>query len=318
MSKFIKPASILFYLLSFVAFVLLGATLAAVTGAAKGHGLAGGAIVLGYGIMFGFFALIGSIIMVYRSTQKAIVIGNIVLFVLLILIASILFVRQKIRKNNADEKIKTQITTDLIHPVVYQNVKSNIHRTDEKSLGLGFFSPNYFEYPVLYFYGNPNYSKALQDHFPTDSIVFIQNEHGHFEISCAPPWLQPEYLKLDYGILYFNLQSLGKEFVEITVNTTPQNTAFVSRFEGNIILWPEFLLQVYSIEMLPENPQTLKVKPLDHAGGVNDEYEFLQPVSIKNEWIQVELQDKNLKAITTGWLRWKKDEKLLISYSMLC
>lgn len=313
MSKFIKPASILFYLLSFVAFVLLGATFAAVTGAAKGQGLAGGAIVLGYGIMFGFFALIGAIIMVYRSNQKAIVIGNIVLFVLLILIASILFVRQKIRKNNANEKIKTQITTDLIHPVVYENVKSNITRTDEKSLGLGFFSPNFYEYPVLYFYGNPNYLKASQDHFPTDSIVFIQNEHGHFEISYAPPWLQPEHLKLDYGILYFNLQSLGKEFVEITVNTTTQNTAYVSRFEGNIILWPEFLLQVYSIEMPPENPQTLKVKPLDHAGGVNDEYEFLQPVSIKNEWIQVELQDKNLKAITTGWLRWKKDEKLLIS-----
>ncbi len=318
MSKFIKPSSILLYLLSFVVFVILGATFAGLTGAADGQGLAGGAIVLGYGIMFGFFAIVVSIFMVYRSNQKTIHVGNVILFVLLLLLITILFIRQKMRKNKADEEVQSRVTTELFHPAVYNDLKIAFSQTPENPLGLGFFSPNFYEYPVLYFYGNPNLSKTAQDNFRMDSIVFSQSDPGNYSISYAPPWLQPNHMKMDYGILYFRVQSLGKEFIEITVNTSTQKTTFVNRFEGNIILWPEFLLRVYSIEILPENPQTIKVKPLDYAGEVNNDYDILQPISIKDEWIQVELQNKNLKPITIGWLRWKKDEKLLITYSLLC
>lgn len=80
MSKFIKPSSILFYLLSFVVFVIIGATYAALSGAADGQGLAGGAIVLGYGIMSGLIAIVVAIILVYSVSHKAIVIGNRIFF----------------------------------------------------------------------------------------------------------------------------------------------------------------------------------------------------------------------------------------------
>ncbi len=318
MSKFIKPSSILFYLFSFLVFVILGAMFAAFSGAADGQGLAGGAIVLGYGLMAGFFAIVVSIVLVYSVSHKVIIIVNRILFLLLLALIAMLFVRQKMRKNKTDDENISRKTTDVIHPVVYEDVKNEFPQAEDKPLGMGFFSPNFYEYSVLYFYGNPNLSKTTQDHSPTDSIVFTQTDHGNYDISYAPPWLHPEHLKLDYGILYFRIQTLGAEFIEVTVNTITQNTAYVDRFEGNITLWPEFLLKVYSIETLPENPQTIKVKPLEYAGEVRNEYEFLQPLSINNEWIQVELHDKDLKPITKGWIRWKKDEKLLISYSLLC
>jgi hypothetical protein len=318
MSKFIKPSSILFYLLSFLVFVIIGAAFAGLTGAAEGQGLAGGAIVLGYGIMFGFFAIIAAIVLVYSIPNKVIVIGNRVLFLLLLVLIAILFIRQKQRIKAKEDEAQSRKTTDFIKPAVYTEVKNNFPQTDENSIGMGFFSPNFYDYPVMYFYGNPNLSKTTQDNFRTDSIAFTQSDPGNYSISYAPPWLQPNHMKMDYGILYFEVQTLGMEFIEITVNTSTQRTSYVSRFEGNIILWPEFLLRVYAIEMIPGSPQTIRVNPLDYAGEVNNEYEFLQPISIKNEWLQVELQDKNLQPITTGWLRWKKEEKLLISYSLLC
>jgi hypothetical protein len=318
MNKFIKPASILFYLLSFLVFVILGASFAGITGAADDQGLAAGAIVLGYGIISGFVAIIASIVLVSRISHKFIIIANRILFLLFLVLIAMLFVRQKMRKKAKDNEMQTRVTTEIIHQAVYTEVENSLPQTDENPLGMGFFSPNFYEYPVLYFYGSPNLSKPSQDNFRMDSIVFTQSDPGNYSISYAPPWLQPNHMKMDYGILYFQVQTLGLEFIEITVNTTTQKTAYVSRFEGNIILWPDFLLRVYSIEMIPEKPQTIRVNPLDYAGEVNNEYEFLQPVSIKNEWILVELQDKNLKPITKGWIRWKKDEKLLISYSLLC
>ena len=318
MSKFIKPTSILLYLLSFVVFVILGATYAALSGAADGQGLAGGAIVLGYGIMFGFFAIVVSIFIVYQSSQKTIYVGVVILFVLLLLLIAILFIRQKMQKNKVDEEVQFKVSTEIFHAAVYKELKNEFSQNTEIPLGLGFFSPNFYEYPVLYFYGNPDFSKTLHDNFHMDSILFTQSEPGNYNISYAPPWLQPNHIKMDYGILYFRVQSLGKEYIEITVNTSTQKTSYVNRFGGNIILWPEFLLNVYSIEILPENQQTIKIKPQDNAGEVNFDYDILQPISIKNEWIQVQLQDKNLNPITTGWLRWKNNEKLLISYSLLC
>ncbi|MCB0306679.1 MAG: hypothetical protein KDI38_23150, partial [Calditrichaeota bacterium] len=64
MKVYFKPSSILFYLLSALLFFLLGTVLAGIAGAGKGQGLAGGAIVLGYGVMAGCFALIAAIVTV--------------------------------------------------------------------------------------------------------------------------------------------------------------------------------------------------------------------------------------------------------------
>ncbi len=56
-------AKLLFYLLSSFLFFFIGMVLAGISGVAKGQGLAGGAIILGYGVMSGAIALIASIIL---------------------------------------------------------------------------------------------------------------------------------------------------------------------------------------------------------------------------------------------------------------
>ena len=60
MKNFFKPARLAFYLLMLVGFFFLGLYFAALIDAGKGQGLAGGAIVLGYGILFGGVAFLAS------------------------------------------------------------------------------------------------------------------------------------------------------------------------------------------------------------------------------------------------------------------
>ncbi|GAB3650388.1 hypothetical protein GCM10028791_17520 [Echinicola sediminis] len=67
--------------------------MASLLGAADGQGLAGGAIVLGYGLMTGLGALFVGIAVVYWLERRNIILFNKVLAVLLLLFVGLLFFR---------------------------------------------------------------------------------------------------------------------------------------------------------------------------------------------------------------------------------
>jgi hypothetical protein len=92
MKKLIKPVNLLFYILTFLVFFMVGLTFGGITGAAEGQGLVGGAILFWYGIIFAFVAFIGSLFIAYHGTPKTVVVSNRILgFVFLIFIAVFLF-----------------------------------------------------------------------------------------------------------------------------------------------------------------------------------------------------------------------------------
>ncbi len=86
MKKLIKPACLLLYLLSLLVFFLLGASAAGLAGAAEGQGLAGAAIVIGYGIMAGLAALVAALFVAYYATRRAILLANRVLGVVFLVL----------------------------------------------------------------------------------------------------------------------------------------------------------------------------------------------------------------------------------------
>lgn len=85
MKKLLKPANIAFYFLMFLVFAMLGLFYAGFIDAGKNQGLAGGAIVLGYGLLFGGLAFIASFFIAYRLEVKKTVRINWVLLVTLLI-----------------------------------------------------------------------------------------------------------------------------------------------------------------------------------------------------------------------------------------
>lgn len=322
MKKLIKPASLLLYLLSLLAFFFAGVYYAVITEAAKDQGLAGGAIVLGYGVMFGFFAFVIALFVAYYATHKTIVIANRILAIIVVIFITVSVYRhmtnQKettVRYEESRPKLQFRFTTSFAYLPVDSAFNHPAQDTDTP-MGLGFFKPDFFNFSVFYFYGNPNLQKSVQEHTPTDSIVFKRLEYG-FDIQYAPPWLVPDHLKLDYDMFYFRVQSVGQDFVEVVVNTHTQTTAYVNRYAGETIYWPDFLLNINSVEFIDAEAQPVRIKPLLHAGEVNTSYDFMRPLLIQNDWMFVELQNDNFQSVDKGWIQWKKDGKLLITYSLL-
>jgi hypothetical protein len=327
--QMLKPYSFLLYFLAILTFFFVGLTYAGIIEAGKNQGLAGGAIVLGYGVMGAFFGFLMALFLANKTNRKIIFRLNIILAILCVGFYSYYHLkyleRQKAKalEKQHIELPKKPIPTKPVVPeaepmamLVPNGFKKNVFNQENED-GLGMFKPNFGEQQVLYFYGNPYLGKALIEHTPYDSITFQKKEYGGYSIATAPPWLVPDHLKLDYDLLYFKVQSVTQEFVEVTVNTLTEQTAFVSKYDGAIAYWPEFLLSVHSVEFPNPETETIYVKPLEYAGKVDIAYSFMKPLRISNEWMFVELQDDDFKSLGTGWIKWIADGKLLVQYALL-
>jgi hypothetical protein len=342
----VKPYSFLLYFLAFIASFFIGVTFAGILEAGKGQMLAGGAIVLGYGVIGAFIGLILAIFIAIKTNRSFIMKLNIFLALAIVAFFSYYTINyQKRQKEKEKEKIEyenkrqerrlkknpttpakeveplneketSSINYNHANLLALLTEKNNLSQGNS-DMSLGIFSPNMHENKTLYFYGNINYEKALDEHIPTDSITFKHDKYNNIEIATAPPWLVPEHLKLDYGILCFKVKTVIRDFAEVEVNKTNGQTSYISPEAGNIQYWPEFLLHVHSIEFLNPETQKAKSRPFDYADKVNLNFELMQPIAIKQDWIMVELKDNSYNKIGTGWVKWRENGKLLIRYSLL-
>jgi hypothetical protein len=309
--KLLKPMNLLLYFLSVLNFFFIGILYAVLTDAAKGQGLAGGAIVLGYGVMGSVIGLMIAVILAYYFEEKHIIIFNKILsiiFALFIFITAFRFFTREEKEEYISPKRQ-------VAPIA-SAANLNQDQLQHNKMGLGMAAPNFFENKVLYFYGNPNLDKPISDHTPTDSVVFVQTEIG-FHIAEAPPWFVPAHLKMDYEILILRIKSMQYDFAEVVVNENNGQTSYIDRNKCRIKFFPEFILSVNTLMPINPNDNLIRIKPLSHAEPISTEYDFLRPIRITQEWVYVELLDNNFKPNGRGWIRWNKDGVLLVTYSLL-
>lgn len=303
-----KWGRILFVILALPVTMFLGMAFAGLSGAAAGQGLAGGAIVLGYGVIFAAIGLILSLVIVRQISVSNLRIANIGLLIAIIGIAIFAWVRIETKKKARSDADRESQAVPM---------RMNACPSSPGEMGMGFFKPNVFDHPVLYVFGPPARGKTIQDLSPQDSIVFGKTEFGSTDILSAPPWLVPAHMKLDYDIFYLKVVGLTREMVECEVNAINGETRFFDRRSGQVIPWSDFLLGIHSVEWPDGGPGIVRVKPLTHASAVLTEYTFMHPVMIRGEWLQVELMNDDYDEVGKGWIRWTDREKLLVNYSLL-
>ncbi|WP_178987006.1 hypothetical protein [Winogradskyella schleiferi] len=325
--QMLKPYSFLLYFLSIIAFFFIGLTYAGIVEAGKNQGLAGGAIVVGYGVMATAIGLIIALVVANKATRKTIFNLNIILALCIVAFYAYYHIKYlerqkgKVQDRQETEQPKKQTAPNTIASAEAKSI-AMLFRNDKKAqskskMGLGLFSPNMLENKTLFFYGNLNLEKPITEHTPTDSITFKRSKYGSFNIATAPPYLVPEHLKLDYDILYFKVVSVSQDFLEIVVNSKTQQTAYVNKQAGEFQFWQAFLLSVNSVEFAKPDIQNIYIKPLSNSGMVNQPYSFMKPLKVKQSWMHVHLLNDAFKTVGKGWIKWQDHEKLLITYNLL-
>tara|TARA_R110002020_G_scaffold138817_1_gene309317 strand:+ start:659 stop:1345 length:687 start_codon:yes stop_codon:yes gene_type:complete len=192
----------------------------------------------------------------------------------------------------------------------------NIDYAQNKEMNMGFYSPDFINIDKLYFYDVPNRQKISGQETPIDSLTFGKDQYNNYALLSAPTWFQPIHDKLDYAIFYLKLKRLGRDYFEVIVNETTGKTAYVSRESGQAILWPEFLLNIHSVEFISDTQKVFDNPNIKSAGRSYDR-PFFRSRYIEGDWMEVEILDDDFKVIGRGWIRWKENGKLLINYNLL-
>lgn len=283
-----------------------------------GSGLAGGAIVLMSGIAGAGFALIASLFTMNRINKKLL---SKILWILVVLnliplswVAYRIITKTTKREQLPPQKTKPHTSTTDILAYNFEN-KETVNDTE---MGLGMAAPDFYDQKVFYFYNGPNLQKSIPDHTATDSIVFRESDHHHFEITYAPPWFYPASLKLDYEILYLKIIAMNRDWVQVEVNKKTGLSSWINPSSARLMMWPEFLLTVHSVELKNPADNPVRARPFLHSDPVlKQEHSFLKPVLIKDQWMQVELLQDNFEKTGGGWIRWQDGKSLLVSYNLL-
>ncbi|MGB4838353.1 MAG: hypothetical protein WBP08_05095 [Saprospiraceae bacterium] len=152
MKRLITPASILFSFLMVIVFFLLGIYVSKLVGADKNQMLAGGAIVLFYGLVSSGIAFILSLFIAYKVNQNTLINFNKALGVLFFLLVSITAYNYITREKKEDPATgypnkTTSPVNNNITTIAYQAAENPdlSQHTSDASMGIGMFKADFYE-----------------------------------------------------------------------------------------------------------------------------------------------------------------------------
>ncbi|HLG40239.1 MAG TPA: hypothetical protein VI461_11245 [Chitinophagaceae bacterium] len=287
--------------------------------APSGSGFTGPAIAFGYGIGGLLTGLIAGILLIRVLKQPGFRIALIITVITSLLLTGWIIYRVRSSKDqqnntaiNFEHRNNQKINAGFLHTALFENNDPAL------STGMGIAKPHLSDGKLIYFYHLLPIGMQPYQIRPVDSIRIIKGVH-HFEISYAPPWFFPEIMKLDYDILLLRALTISRDWMEVVVNRQTGQTYWIAAADAEYTEWSAFLLNVYDVELTDPETNPLRFKPLNDASIVatTPQRFSLKPLAIHGDWMMVPTLGLADRIMPYGWIRWRKDDKLLITYSLL-
>jgi len=320
MKKFVVGFCLVVSLL-FIGF-LAGGTTAKYFFVNEGDGLAGAGTAAVLALFGAAVGLVTSIVLLRKLEEKTKMVLAAFMFVVSLILWAVFHQQYKQRQaereqENAElfgDRMPSRLVAAAMEPKP-STTAMDLRLADGTQMGNGVVSISPEDGRVLRFYGRPQHHELPENLQTIDSLTFKTTRH-YIEMATAPPWFVPLYMKLDYGILQLVAVTVQRNWIEVIVNKSNGQTQWVYRPDVGFSYWPDFLLNVHSVELLNPTDFPPRIKPMDHASQDHtvDPNGIFYPVSVKDDWLQVH-PDKEVGHDI--WVRWKRDGILLVSYSML-
>lgn len=306
-----------YFTLSFLTVFFIAGWVVKLLGIGANQGLAAGAMVLFYAFIVGILGLVVAVLIYIKRKSLPLFKINLILLLLLALSVVLLKITPK-KKSVPYNKPAEEVSQAGFFAFSGDVNKLSNSKNLEQEMGMGLYTPRMVPGQILYFYESPTLSSHNERLKPADSIVFEATTYGGFEMGYKPKWLEPHYVKLDYDMLLFQVNSFGRRYIELTVNESQNKILYVSADSGTYVDWNQFIIQAHSVEILDTFPQKIKSQPLIGSKSIFPEGDYLMvPEHIKGDWLLITITDLQYNFKGKGWIQWKKDGKLLIQYKML-
>ena len=145
----------------------------------------------------------------------------------------------------------------------------------------------------------------------------------------VPDWFRPETLWLDYSLFTFRVVGETESALEVVVDADTGRTLWLRRQPGVVFKsWSRFLTEdVTGFSRLDPASNPLRMSPdpsapvVPYSGSEEQGWECLAVAEVRGPWARVRRSD--LCAFgdaepVDGWVRWRDENELLISYGMTC
>lgn len=308
--------------LSIVLFVLLASIAGFFTGAfisplfmPEYPGLAGGAMVLGYAALGMFIGLFAGIVLWRFLEPGQLKWLNRILGVLCLAVVLWLSYRY-VNRERASGEFPSEVSQNSKPPVPAPStvppVDPVVPPEDVVSAGVGMARLIIQAGRRIYFY--PNATAKV----PSDSLIFSKGPY-HLIVDESSSPIKPEHLKLDYQICFFRAKSAENNRLEVVINKQDGQTAWVRKEQMDLLPWPMFLTSIHSVEPTDWGTNPVRMSPDDDAAllpnlGPNH---ILEAKSRSGDWLNVVVSDENYQTVGRGWIRWRKNNELVLKYNLL-
>lgn len=185
--------------------------------------------------------------------------------------------------------------------------------------GLGVAFPDILDEAPLYFYSDAESASPIYP--PVDSISFFKGEYT-YEVRDRESRenLKPLGDKLDYGIFFFRVNAISRHALEVVIDERTGSTVWISRGTVRFQGWPEFLASVNTVERIDKEANPLRMTPAESSEEISYDQprECLEVLEIRGGWMRVKSSEVcGDQVIEEAWIRWRADDKLLITYNLL-
>lgn len=214
--------------------------------------------------------------------------------------------------NNKSETISKNTTNKIV-----QKEKNCGYNNEVSNLGIGLIiAPEEFE---VY----------------NDSLLI--NKYGKWNMYEDDINLCPKFFKPDYGIIQFVCIKETEKSYQILINFS--DVKFLPKSKKyNFITWESYITQSFGVKRNMSNiKNSLKINPNKNSNNIEipKGQELFCPIEIKGDWLRVTYdcfynnQDnkyegehcknyiENCQNPITGWLKWKKENNLLIDIFLM-
>jgi hypothetical protein len=210
-------------------------------------------------------------------------------------------------------KMKTLLTNILL--LVSTNLWS---QTD---LGIGLVSINFDDKTTLHFY-----SDSI-DKEPKRTIQFFNDQTikswNIRDLDKHKEWLNPETLWLDYSSFVFRCLTVKDNWLKVIVNNESGESLWLKKSDLTTFKeWEIYLKEMFGVARLPDEQQKIRDLPTDNSDEIKYQgQDCFQVKSMKGDWIEIftavycdESYPADKTKIKSGWIKWRKRNKLLNEY----
>lgn len=170
--------------------------------------------------------------------------------------------------------------------------------------------------PPLRLVGHPALAEVPHEVDPADVTevgrVTFEPGRGRAAVATAPPWFLPEVLDIARGHIAFRVRTLTADWVEVVTNRADGRTAWVARDRVEVVAWPDVLLA----SLLSVDPDTspVRTRPTDDAPmlATTPDGWRLRPLAVRDDWVQVSTLGLADRIPPSGWVRWRRDGRLVV------